>query len=79
MKNLQSALDLKKVKSRFLTIGFTSYHNAELLGSIARAGSETGNFVYVDTNLQGYDEKITSALTNSLEMALKKDGLHLMI
>ncbi len=41
-------------KSRCLTIGFTKSHDAVLLNSIAKAGSELGNFIYVDTDKQDY-------------------------
>jgi hypothetical protein len=47
---LKEKLDSLKINSRFLTVGFTSYHNAKLLGDIANAGSDVGNFIYVDTN-----------------------------
>lgn len=39
----------KHIKSRFLTIGFTSGHDALFLNKIATSGSELGNFFYIDT------------------------------
>jgi len=39
----------RDVVSRFLTIGFTEQHNATLLNTITKVGSELGNFFYIDT------------------------------
>lgn len=41
-----------------------------MLNSLAQAGSSTGNFIYVDTSVQGYQEEIIKAMTNSLNMAM---------
>jgi hypothetical protein len=38
-----------KIKSRYMTIGFSRYHNAQIMNHVANAGSEQGNFVFVDT------------------------------
>jgi hypothetical protein len=58
-----------------LTVGFTQYHNAKLLGDIANAGSDVGNFIYINTAEAGYDEKISQSLRASLDMAVSVDGL----
>ncbi len=60
---LTSNLDkLKKaastIRSRFLTIGFTSSHDALFLNEIAKAGTELGNFYYIDVSQPGYPDKI---------------------
>jgi hypothetical protein len=34
---------------RYLTIGFSRDHDAVFLNKIAQAGSERGNFFYIDT------------------------------
>lgn len=49
-------MEKRKVASRFLTIGFTSSHDALFLNEIAKAGSELGNFFYVNTDKQDYPE-----------------------
>ena len=36
------------VKSRFLTIGLSASHDAKFLNQIALAGSDMGNFFYID-------------------------------
>jgi hypothetical protein len=38
------------IRSRFLTIGFTSSHDALFLNEIAKAGTELGNFFYIDVS-----------------------------
>lgn len=48
-----------QISSRFLTIGFTSGHDAKFLNEIASAGTELGNFFYIDTNKPGYKEEIS--------------------
>ena len=41
-----------------------------MLNSLAQAGTTTGNFMYVDTSVQGYQEEIIKSMTNSLNMAM---------
>jgi hypothetical protein len=48
--------------TRFLTIGFTKDHDAVFLNSIAQAGTELGNFFYIDTSVEGYAQKISECL-----------------
>lgn len=62
------------MRSRFLTIGFTSSHDAIFLNEIAKAGTELGNFFYVDISQPNYPDKIQECLANSLEMAAVQEG-----
>lgn len=54
LQNLKEHLKKQQVSSRFLTIGFTSSHDAQFLNTIASAGSELGNFFYIDTSKPTY-------------------------
>jgi hypothetical protein len=70
---------ISHIKSRCLTIGFTQSHDAVLLNSIAKAGSELGNFIYVDTEKQDYHQQIEDSIASSLAMSLTIDGLEVEI
>jgi hypothetical protein len=50
------------IKSRIFSIGFSRDHDADLLNFLAKAGSEMGNFIYIDTGLPNYGEKMNEAL-----------------
>lgn len=66
-----------KIKSRYMTIGFSRGHNAQIMNHVANSGSEQGNFVFVDTQgkHQGELEKdIGEALGESLDVALGSDS-----
>jgi hypothetical protein len=39
-----------------LTIGFTSAHDAAFLNRIAQAGTDLGNFFYIDTENPNYPD-----------------------
>ena len=76
---LKSILTKKEISSRFLTIGFTSGHDAPFLNRIAQAGSDLGNFFYVDTEQDDYPEQIKDALQSSLSMAQENDDGSLQV
>ena len=54
LDNLTSYLKTVDVDSRFFTIGLSREHDSILLSRFARAGSELGNFMYIDTSAEGY-------------------------
>ena len=56
--------------SQVFCIGFSEHHDAALLNSLAQAGSEVGNFVYIDLKDPGYKEKVTESLCDSLGMVM---------
>ncbi len=58
MDEMEKAINKREITSRFLTIGFTKDHDALFLNSIAQAGSDLGNFFYIDTENEGYAEQI---------------------
>jgi hypothetical protein len=62
-------LKKKEITSRFLTIGFTNEHDAKFLNDIAQAGSDLGNFFYVNTEQPNYPDEIKECLSSSLQMA----------
>ena len=79
LEELKKALTKKEVTSRFLTIGFTAEHDAAFLNRIAQAGTDLGNFFYVDTSQSSYPEQIKDALQSSLSMAQEEDGLQITL
>ena len=44
-------------------MGISQFHDADLLNFLADAGSEKGNFVYVDTSVSGYVETMTDSIS----------------
>lgn len=62
LKNLNTHLEKNQINSRYLTIGFTSSHDAPFLNDIAKSGSELGNFFYVNTDQGDYSEQIQNCL-----------------
>ncbi len=65
------------IKSRFLTIGFTSDHDAKFLNQITEAGSELGNFYFIDIQQSDYQQQISKCLISSLGMASSNKVLQL--
>ncbi len=60
----------QKFKTRLLSIGFGASHDAPFMNRIAQAGSEMGNFFYIDTNGE-YTSKVTTCLSESLDIAME--------
>jgi uncharacterized protein YegL len=48
IEQTKNFLNKNEITSRFFTIGFRREHDAKLLNSIATAGSDLGNFFYID-------------------------------
>lgn len=57
------------MRVRFLTIGFSSYHDAAFLNKITQQGTVLGNFFYVETR-GNYSESVQKCLSESLEIAM---------
>ena len=51
------------LKSRFLTIGFSSGHDAPLMNKIAQSGTDLGNFMYIDTDRPNYADDVQSCFS----------------
>ena len=62
------------VQTTIYCIGLSRYHDAKLLNSLAQAGSNIGNFVYIDTSKDDYKDTMKEALSSSLNMALASSG-----
>ena len=60
------------VETTIYAIGFSKYHNANLLNRLAKTGSNLGNFIYIDNHAEDYDEQMRDALDNSIGMATRK-------
>lgn len=80
MKYLHDHFVQKEVTVRFLTIGLGSDHDAVLLNKLAKAGTEIGNFFYVNDNDANFKESMREALNSSIQMAESSgNGLKLKI
>ena len=69
----------KNVSSRFLSIGFSRNHDAGFMNRIAQAGSDMGNFFYIDTSKGDYKQDVTNALSESLNIAMEGGSLKMEI
>lgn len=85
-QNVNFAFDLlkkscdKEIKSKFLSIGFSRDHDAAFMNKIAQAGTDLGNFFYIDTQNANYGDLVKEKLTESLDIAMEGAGgvkLHL--
>jgi hypothetical protein len=79
MANLNTVMTQREMSYRYLTIGFSSSHDAVFLNKIAQAGSEQGNFFYIDTGKGNYQDDVKECLNSSLNMASAEDGLVLKL
>ncbi|CDW75354.1 UNKNOWN [Stylonychia lemnae] len=79
LQNLKAYLQKNNLNSRFLTVGFTSSHDAPFLNRISNTGSELGNFFYINTDTGDYSQQIQECLSQSVSMAGRQDGLALNI
>ena len=59
------------LRSRFLSVGLSRDHDAVFMNRIANFGSEQGNFTFIDSRLEGWREKMSQSLLDSLEIALE--------
>ena len=62
---------IPNLTSKFLTIGFSSNHDAQFLNDITKGGSELGNFFFIDTSNNNYTEQVKTCLTESLDIAME--------
>jgi uncharacterized protein YegL len=69
MNKLQNTFALQAVSYRFLCIGFSQNHDANLLGEIARAGSDLGNFEYIHESSENLKDEIKEALKQAFALA----------
>lgn len=62
-----------------MSIGFSKNHDAGFMNRIAQAGSEMGNFFYIDTSKGDYKQDVTNALSESLNIAMEGGSLKMEI
>jgi len=79
LNELKAIFKMKEVTSRFLCIGFSQYHDADLLGTISRSGSDMGNFVYVKEQSETFKEEIIVALKEVFDLAPGSSSLKVEI
>ena len=53
---------------RFFALGFSQYHDAALLGQIARGGNDMGNFTYIQENQANTMEEMSNALKSIFDL-----------
>ena len=65
------------MQSAIYCLGLSKNHNANLLNFLAQAGSQMGNFIYLDIDSKSLDQEMSDALSKCLGMAItetnKKD------
>lgn len=79
LENLKTFLNKNEITSRFFTIGLSSEHDAVLLSNIATAGSDLGNFFYVDYSEENettnYKTVIKECLIKTFDMGIPGNSL----
>lgn len=53
---------------RFFCLGFSAGHDAQLLGQIARSGTDLGNFVYISDESQNKYADMKKALVDIFDL-----------
>lgn len=61
----------RQMESTIYCIGFSQGHDAKLLNSLAQAGSNVGNFIYIDSNQPNYQQTMHEAIRDSMDMAIE--------
>ena len=62
------------LKSRFLTVGFSRAHDAVFMQRIAQFGTEQGNYIFIDTYEENWEEELDKSLLDSMDMAVESHG-----
>ena len=69
--------------SRFYTIGLSSSHDSVLLSKIAQAGSDLGNFFYVDYNenngTRTYKDTIKEWLVQTFDLGTPSNSMNIEV
>ena len=66
MDEIKQLIMKREIKCRYLCVGLSSSHDAPFLNRIAQAGTDLGNFFYIDTSKPNYQEDVKECLGNSL-------------
>ena len=66
--NIQSRNNLN---TKFLSVGFSRGHDAAFMNRIANFGSNIGNFIFIDSYENGWQDNLQQSLLDSLEIALE--------
>lgn len=53
-----------------MTFGLSAGHNAKQMQDLTNSGTKLGNFMYVDTQFNDYNNRIAEALCESFDLAL---------
>ena len=64
----------KNIQSTIYTVGFSQHHDSVHLNKLCLSGSQMGNFIYIDTSVDGYLEQLDNALGESLGLALNQSS-----
>lgn len=75
-EGLKNFLTMKEqnndMQSAIYCLGLSKNHNANLLNFLAQAGSQMGNFIYLDIGSKTLDEEMNDALSKCLGMAISE-------
>lgn len=71
LQQLSKQLKEKLKSSRFMAIGFSDDHDAVFMNKIAQAGSQIGNFIYINSQSENKQQDILNALEESLAIAIE--------
>ena len=62
------------LKTKFLSVGFSRGHDAVFMNRIANFGTDIGNFIFIDSYNQGWQDNLQQSLLDSLEIALESSA-----
>ena len=81
LNELKQYLRVKEISSRFFTIGLSSDHDSVLLSKVAQAGSDLGNFFYVnyneDNGTRTYKDTIKECLVKTFDLGIPGGSLNI--
>jgi hypothetical protein len=67
--SLKNQSTKRNITSQIFCIGFSAGHDAKLLNEIAKAGTNIGNFIYINNNDAGYKGQMSAAVRDSIGLA----------
>ena len=68
-RELAALKQRRNITTCIYTLGVSRSHDAQLLNSVAQAGSELGNFIYIDNYKADFQQDMVDAVQESLGMA----------
>lgn len=66
--------NMPNLRCKFLSVGFSRDHDATFMNKIASFGNEMGNFVFIDSYMEGWREKLNDSMIEQLDIALQSNA-----